>query len=297
MTPNFICLGAQKAGTTTLHDILKQHPEIYLPDRKEAHFFDQPERYQKGMEWWINEFFSSYNKEPIMGVITPEYLYYSEVPKRILNNLGSDIKFIIILRHPVDRAYSHYLMSKRRGFENLSFEKSIEMEAARLEQNEFNRNHFSYIDRGHYAIQIERYTDLYPTKNILFLSFEHNIKINLEDTLQRIQIFLGVTPLPLNTSIKSNVASETKSKRVQNIIKNDHFLKRIVKTVIPKKMRSVIKQRMTKINSQSIGEQGRLNKGIRNNLFQRYYANEIAKINKITTLDFGYWDDENDDNT
>ena len=54
--PNFLCVGAQKAGTTTLFNILKQHPDIFLPSTKEAHFFDKEERYQKGISWWISTF-------------------------------------------------------------------------------------------------------------------------------------------------------------------------------------------------------------------------------------------------
>ena len=73
--PNFICLGTQKAGTTTLHDILQQHPDIFLPPGKEAHYFDREERFEKGLKWWIDTYFSYYNNEKIMGVMQPEYLY------------------------------------------------------------------------------------------------------------------------------------------------------------------------------------------------------------------------------
>jgi len=105
-TPNFICLGAQKPGTTTLHDILKQYPEIFLPKDKEAPFLIVSEAYDKGVGWWLNHYFSDYNNESILGVMTPEYLYYEEVPNRILESCGPDVKLIIILRQPLDRAYS-----------------------------------------------------------------------------------------------------------------------------------------------------------------------------------------------
>ena len=88
MKINFICVGTQKAGTTTIHDILKNHQDIFLPEKKEAHFFDIENRYKKGLNWWKKEFFSSYGGEKSVGVFTPEYLYYDEVPKRILSNLS-----------------------------------------------------------------------------------------------------------------------------------------------------------------------------------------------------------------
>ena len=84
---DFVCVGTQKAGTTTLHDILKNHKDIFLPKSKEAYFFDIDEHYQKGMNWWFKTHFSSYLNEKIMGVMTPEYLYYEEVPERIYKTL------------------------------------------------------------------------------------------------------------------------------------------------------------------------------------------------------------------
>ena len=152
--PNFLCVGAQKAGTTTLYDILKQHPEICLPVEKETHFFNKEARYLKGVTWWLKRCFSNYNNEKILGDITPEYLFFKKVPNRIFNTLGRDIKIIIIVRDPVARAYSQYLMSVTRGFEHLSFDDAIKIESTRIKDNKFNYNHFSYINRIiHYTIQ------------------------------------------------------------------------------------------------------------------------------------------------
>ena len=219
------------------------------------------------------------------------------VPERIFKDLSSQIKLVIILRHPVDRAYSHYLMSKRRGFEDLSFEEAIEAEQSRLKQGDFERNHFSYIDRGHYSAQIRRYTDLFPLENILFLSFEQHIKRNLDDTLERLQEFLGVTPMELDTSIRSNVASETKSKKVQQMVRNDNLLKRMLKPLIPQKTRRAMKQKVSQMNTQAMGTQAKLNDTIRKNLFQRFYAEEITALNKLTGIDFSYWNKQENSNT
>ena len=72
---NFFCVGAQKAGTTTLHNILIQHSDIYLPKEKEARYFDKEDIYNNGIEWYINTFYSNYSGEKICGSITPEYLF------------------------------------------------------------------------------------------------------------------------------------------------------------------------------------------------------------------------------
>ena len=210
MKINFICVGTQKAGTTTIHDILKNHQDIFLPEKKEAHFFDIENRYKKGLNWWKKEFFSSYGGEKSVGVFTPEYLYYDEVPKRILSNLDLKTKIIIILRNPIDRAYSHYLMSKRRGYDKLSFDEGIEIENIRINKNEFSRNNFSYISRGMYFNQLNRYYSLFDSDNILVLNFEKDIVINLDQTINTIQKFIGVNVMNLKLNIKSNRASDAR---------------------------------------------------------------------------------------
>ena len=108
--PNFMCLGAAKSGKTTLYDILKQHPDIYLPSFKEPHFFDIHDNYNNGIDWYMKNYYSKSNFKAI-GDFTPSYFFEKEAPKRIYDALSKDIKFIVILRHPVDRAYSHYLHS------------------------------------------------------------------------------------------------------------------------------------------------------------------------------------------
>jgi Sulfotransferase domain len=288
--PNFVCLGAQKAGTTTLHEILKDHPSIFLPERKEAHFFDQQERYSKGITWWLSEFFYGYNNEPIIGVMTPEYLFYAEVPERIHQHLGQDVKFVVILRHPVDRAYSHYLMSKRRGFEKLPFTEAIELEEERIHAGDHEKNHFSYLSRGYYSEQIDRYMKLYPRDQFLFLSFENDIRDNLNNSIQRIQEFLNVEFIELDTTIKSNRAAESKSQAAQHIIRGDHFLKRFLKLIIPTAARRKLKQRAIQINEQKEPSSRKLTSEEKTDIFNRYYSKEIETLNKLTGYDFSYWE-------
>ena len=101
--PNFICLGAAKSGTTTLYDILRQHPEIYISTFKEPHFFDIPENYKNGIDWYEKNYFKNADKR-VIPEFTPSYFFDKESPKRIFNDLGDKVKFVVLLRHPVDRA-------------------------------------------------------------------------------------------------------------------------------------------------------------------------------------------------
>ena len=135
----FICPGAQKAGTTLLYDILRQHEEIQVSSKKETKYFLKEEKHISKEEY-IKLFYSSdkdRKTEPLIyGEIDPEYLYFKDVPEKLFSTLGGDIKLIFLLRHPVDRAYSHYWMSYQRGFELLDFEDAIASESERFKSKD-----------------------------------------------------------------------------------------------------------------------------------------------------------------
>lgn len=287
--PNFICVGAQKSGTTTLHDILKKHPDIFLPKLKEAHFFDQEKRYKKGLEWWMDTFFGDYENEKIMGVITPDYLYYEEVPERIFNDLGSGVKIIIILRNPVDRAYSHYLMSVRRGFEGLGFNEAIELESERIPMGEFERNNFSYIDRGRYYKQIERYVDLFSKENILFLIFEKDIINDIGPTLFKIQHFLEIDKLILDENTKSNPASEPRFKFINKLLRGNNGLKRIIKPLIKSKLLRMKILKFIDNTNQKLIVNKNLSFNNKKDIMNKFFKKDIIKLEEIINSNIDEW--------
>jgi len=170
--PNFIIVGAQKSGTTTLYDILAQHNDIYLSSTKESKFFVDEEKYNRGIEFYSNEYFSNYNGEKAIGEIDPEYIFFEDVPRRLRYDISSNLKLIFILRNPVDRAYSHYLMTYKRGWDELSFKEAIKEEPQRIQKDFFSKNHQSYITRGYYSKQIKRYLEYFPIKNMHFIIME-----------------------------------------------------------------------------------------------------------------------------
>ena len=126
--PDFLCVGAQKAGTTTLHALLGLHPNIYLPSGKELHYFSL--HYSAGLDWY-QKFFSNASDGQCIGEITPYYLFHPYVAERIAHELGR-IRIIILLRDPVARSLSHYAHACRHGFEDLSLEEALNIESNRL---------------------------------------------------------------------------------------------------------------------------------------------------------------------
>jgi GT2 family glycosyltransferase len=285
----FLCVGTQKAGTTTLHDILKQHPDIYLPKSKEAHFFDTDENYNKGLDWWLDTFFGASKNKKVMGTMTPEYLAYEEVPERIAKTLGTDIKIIIILRNPINRAYSHYLMSRRRGYEDHSFEKAISLEEERIKQGDFERSHFSYISRGKYYEQVKRYIDTFSKENILILKFEDDFLQNREETITKVLNFLGVENIPLTVDLKSNKATQPKFQKISKLIYSDNFLKKILRSFIKSsKVKVAINQFIDRLN-QTEKSIPKLTKEEKTTYLNQYFIEDIKKLESYLKMDFSTW--------
>ncbi len=223
---NFLCVGAQKSGTTSLHDILKQHPDVFLPTVKETHFFD--ENYEKGLDWYYETYFSNYQGEKICGECTPEYMFFKEVPERLLKAFGPDVKLIFLLRNPVTRAVSHYQMSKKRTFETLPFEEAIEIEASRIQKDNYHRSHFSYLSRGFYSEQIKRYLDYFPRENMLILRFEEDFVKNRKRTMDEICSFLDIDGSELNVDIKSHVGKQPRYKWLPKFIYKPNAMKQLI---------------------------------------------------------------------
>lgn len=178
--PTFLGLGAQRCGTTWLDANLRTHPKIYLPRRrKEVHFFDR--HYERGLAWY-ERFFPEPREAcdfAAMGEITPMYLYDPQVPGRI-RELLPDCRFLVMLRNPVDRAFSQYAYVVRNTAERRGFA-------------EFLRQENELIARGMYREQLERYFALFPRDRFLVLVFEQVMSDPL-GALQRIAPFLGVDP-------------------------------------------------------------------------------------------------------
>jgi hypothetical protein len=170
--PEFIIIGAQKGGTTTLHRYLTDHPDVSEALRKEIHYFSWS--YSNGMLWYLSHF-----PEPdgfrLVGEASTSYIHDPEVPDRIRQAIPA-VKLIALLRNPIDRAYSQYQMNVRKKFEELSFEDAIAQEPERLRSAPSRSStlwrYSSYLARGRYAEQLERWFAVFPREQLLILQSE-----------------------------------------------------------------------------------------------------------------------------
>jgi hypothetical protein len=171
---HFLVAGAQKSGTTALNYYLKRHPRIALPIKKELHFFDNDELFGGGKVSYqsLHEMFRPARAGTIAGENTPVYLYWRSALPRI-RDYNPEMKFIVILRNPIDRAFSHWNMQRARGIEPFDFLDAIEAEPRRIaESAPAQLRKLSYVDRGRYAEQLERAFRLFPREQFLIIKYE-----------------------------------------------------------------------------------------------------------------------------
>lgn len=198
--PDFLIVGAQKAGTTSLYNCLKQHPAVLPARKKEIHYFSQ--FYRKGLPWYLEHFPKRENHQ-LSGEASPFYLFHPQSARRIAETYP-DIKIIIILRDPVERAISHYDQQYRRGHEKLPMLQAFEEEAKRIakgwekllrdEKTSASKlQQCSYLKRGEYLAQLQRYESYFPAAQIYLMEsrdfFDHPLP-----SLRKLYEFLLIDP-------------------------------------------------------------------------------------------------------
>jgi hypothetical protein len=193
---DFIVAGAQKSGTTALNYYLKRHPQIALPVKKEVHFFDNDELFAGGNVSYerLHEMFRPARSGTIAGENTPIYIYWRPALPRI-RNYNSAMKFVVILRSPIERAFSQWNMQRSRGNEPFEFLQAVEAEPRRIADAAPQQlRKFSYVDRGRYADQLERAFRLFPREQFLVIKYE-TFRAQQRETVEGVFRFLNLKPV------------------------------------------------------------------------------------------------------
>ncbi len=211
--PAAVILGAQKSGTSSLHQHLTRHPGVIAPLRKEVHYFDL--NFARGEDWYRAHF--GRVGDPGVNIdSSPYYLFHPAVPQR-LQALLPAARLIVLLRDPVGRAHSHYWHERDKGRESLGFEDAIDAEDGRVAAAHarladgtlgYSREHqhFSYLSRGRYAEQLERWFERFPREQLIVLRFEDLARDPL-GVLNATLGFLGLAPAAAVTMEARNARS------------------------------------------------------------------------------------------
>jgi hypothetical protein len=204
--PNFLGLGVQKGGTTTLHRLLADHPQVFLPEQKEVHYFSL--HYAQGPAWYASHYEQAAPGQRC-GDITPYYLFHPQAPGRIQALLPA-ARLIVLLRDPVQRSLSQLFHSRRLGLEPLAPEAAIAAEPARLLGAEAalaaaagrhgSHQEHSYVSRSRYERQLPLWQARFGPEQLLLLRSE-DLFTDPATVWERLQAFLGLTPLPLRGAL------------------------------------------------------------------------------------------------
>jgi len=296
--PNFLIIGAAKSGTTALYRYLKQHPEIYMPDRKEPHHFSFTEitKNTNGPGDYVRtaitddeqymKLFDNVKSQKAIGEASPTYIYIPGTAQRIHSQLPNS-KIIAILRHPADRAYSAYMHLVRDGYEKeLDFEKALEKENERIEDNWGPIWH--YKKAGLYFSQLIPYFKLFSNENILVIIYD-DYKKDPKRVNQRIFKFLEVDQnfVP-DMSAKPNVSGIPKIKSWQAVLSYFFDKDNIIRTVSRNLFSEEIRWRFTSNLRNKNLVQSKMTNEVRNRLID-YYKEEIMNLQELIGYDLTHW--------
>ena len=282
--PTFFVVGAPKAGTTSLYFYLNQHPEIYLPKVKEPHFFSCPEvlesYYQVRFITKEADYFALYSNhkhETVAGDMSPSYLSYPMVAERI-KRFSQKAQIIIVLRDPVSRAISHFLMDVRKGYQKQKLSQFLK------KPEESPLFYKEYIENGFYYEQVKQYYQTFPKEQILILLFDELINDPLR-FVKTIFKFLKIDSDFTPDMKEIHNTSLTPRIKALKVFMGDTFVNNKAKQLLealPDRATSFIKKKLFKEDKKALY------------LFEKnhlldFYRQDILKLARLIEMDLSHW--------
>ncbi len=295
LLPNFIVIGAGKSGTTTLYDIAKQHPSVFVSEEKELDFFSH--HHQNGLEWYQNTHFSGASGYPARGEASPSYLGHSVDAAACMKAAYQErpLRLIAILRNPVDRAYSAYWFWKKYAWENLPFEKAIQAEREWFDTHpdeaaSFPRRQRNYVYSGRYATLLQPYLECFSRERFQFLLFE-DLVADFAGTASQFYEFVGVDPNFKPEHVVKNPSILARNQRLQKSLTDpSDLLRQSVRAallILPASLRKRWKKGLRKANMVQ-KKYPPMQESTRHEL-TAYYREEVEELERITGRDLSRW--------
>lgn len=294
--PNFIIIGAARCGTSSLYEYMQQHPQIYFSPNKEPMYFafagtnvnfqgpgDDLEINRKavtGLESY-KKLFQGAGTASAVGEASANYLYDRAAPANIYQHVPH-ARLIVVLRNPVERAYSSYLYTIRDGREPLTtFEAALEAEPERIARHWEHIWH--YASMGLYAEQLQRYLTLFPREQIKII-FQDDLKHHTADVLRDVFAFLGVdTAFTPDFSVEYNQGGKPKSELLNRILTKPSLLKTWVRPLLPRKMVDAY----IRLKHQNLAKPELLPETRRRLI--AFYRDDVMKLQALLGKDLQHW--------
>jgi hypothetical protein len=292
--PTFFIIGAAKSGTTSLYHYLDQHPDIFMSPNKEPHWFSRvpyvPGRgsHPVASEEEYLKLFKGRTKESAIGEASPSYIWDKEAPYRIKEAVPQ-AKIIAILRHPVERAYSHYMMDVKADKQDLSFMEALERDY--LAQDEGWGVSDQYIDLGFYAEQVQRYLKVFGRAQVKIFLYE-DLRDNPRALLRSIFEFLDVDPGyadTVGTDVQYNKYSVPRNRLFKSILRSRLFRSQLARALRARMISNhQIRAQLRQSFLHKEETKSTMDADCRRFLM-KLYGSDIQRLQDLLDRDLGHW--------
>jgi len=295
--PNFLIVGAAKCGTSSLHNYLNQHPEVFMPSyNKEGMKVKEPRflikdlvqyRLHNGVWSWeeYKSLFNEVKNEISIGESTVLYLYYYEhAIDNIKKYLGENVKIIIILRNPTDRAYSAFQHVSRGLKEQNSFEEALKIEKGRMDKESSLTPMVMYKEMGLYHDMVRAYKENFKNVHIIFYE---DFRDDTEGEIDKIFKFLGLSLSAYIDFInRHNVGGKRwKNEKIKQVFMKNNLLKSALKKVIPKSLKKGVRDTLISASTDKVVPM-KENTRIKLNEF---FKDDVKKLSSLLNRDLTHW--------
>lgn len=294
--PDFLVIGAARAGTTALHALLRQHPRVFMPTHKETNFFAYEGETLScagpGADYINNSIvsldayqalFADASTNMICGEASPLYLYSAKAPERIKHHVPN-AKMVVILRNPIEQAYSHFMYATKQCIENeASFDRALTLETERLAQDW--QPLFGYSKFPRYGEQLSRYFELFPREQFLIRRYE-DYQADPDLLLREIFDFIGADPaFEPNTDQKLNAGGVPKNQAFQDFLMKSNPITRGVGLIVPKQTRLKIRDWLA---SKNMSQPDEMSAHARQ-LLKNRLSDDIQTLENLLEWDLSDW--------
>ncbi|MCP9451744.1 MAG: sulfotransferase [Nitrospira sp.] len=286
-----VCVGAAKAGTSTLYRLMEQHPEVCVTKYKETNFFFDDSKFSKGPSWYVEQCFPSSFGKKVLFEADPIYMLYAECIARIYRYFPT-ARIVVMLRNPVDLAFSLYTYRSYYGRHGESFVEMCQCEEERIASGIPNAlAEYGLLTRGRYAEQIENIYRYFQREQVYFILFEEFIRRQGDEFL-KLQSWLDLTPCRIE-GVWDNETGRPRLKVLARAMYHPRyrFLRKVLHPLIPSVvLRSRLAQMLHQINLVRYAnhEKPKLDPATRAHLLLRY-REDIERTEDLTGLDLSVW--------
>jgi hypothetical protein len=283
--PNFVVIGAPKCGTTSLYYYLGRHPDVYLPRRKELHYFSSEQmvrlvggpgdayivsmicRTRKDYE----SFYSGVQDERAIGDISPSYFYFPEASERIRDELGSP-RIVVLVRDPIEKAFSQYMHLIRDNRETLEFFDALKAEGQRIAEGWAAL--WRYAESSIYTPRIQKYLDVFGEDRVRIIRFEE-LTSSRHATLEELFRFLEVDPgFRPDVSMTYNRSGKPRLRFLADLIAKPNPVTSAARRLLPEAVTTSVKNVLRDLNT---GRKAELDERSRAYL-RDYFMDDVAKL-------------------